>query len=81
MFNEAEIAEVMADEIGETRTGQNRSMVTALEDEGSRVSRVLYLRRTYPGRDTTYRDINVGETVVSVKYNSAGHQVNNAYTY
>lgn len=87
MFNDNDIAEVLADEIGYGQQGGSRTSVTVLEDghahdQDTAVTRkTVYHRTVYTAGDTTYRDINVGETVVSVKYNSAGHQVNNAYTY
>jgi hypothetical protein len=68
MFANEEIAEAMTEEIGETRTGQNRSMVTVLEEGDVKVSRTLYLRRSSTCGKTLYRDINVFEPCASPRY-------------
>lgn len=64
MFSKEEIAEVMADEIGETRAGQSRTRVPS-SPEDNHLSGALYLRRTSTAGKTTYRDINVFEPCAS----------------
>jgi hypothetical protein len=65
MFTNEEIAEVMVEEIGETRTGQSRTRVPSAPEDNGTLRGVLYLRRSSTCGKTTYRDINIFEPCAS----------------